>query len=362
MKETATGFETYFRQYLKRGISGGGPWSRWDYKDDLIVKGCYDLFCVTGDSFYRDVILKITEGRLLPDDAPCPYNLDMISGARTDMVFERLTGEDRFHQRFLKKMELFKEYPRTRNGNFWHKDIYPNQVWLDGLYMAMPVYLQDPVNSEDAMSQYENVRRILFVPEKGLYVHAWDEERRREWADSETGLSPNVWLRAMGWYLMSLADCYELVEQKQEERLAELLQEALDHLMKFQDPGTRMFYQLVDLPGEKGNYPETSGSAMAAYACMKGERLGMLRSGSFEAGAQILKGIGDTWLRNRNGTWTLGGICESAGLGPGPYNRRDRDGSVKYYLSEPVVEDNQHGVGACMMAWSEWLLGDNPPH
>lgn len=95
---------------------------------------------------------------------------------------------------------------------------------------------------------------------------------------------------------------------------------------------------------------------------MKGERLGMLRSGSFEAGAQILKGIGDTWLRNRNGTWTLGGICESAGLGPGPYNRRDRDGSVKYYLSEPVVEDNQHGVGACMMAWSEWLLGDNPPH
>lgn len=360
MQSRTAKFETYFKEYLDRGIAGGAPWKQWNYKDDITVLGTYDLFCATGDLFYRDAIFQITEGKLLADDAPCPYNLDMISAAKTDMVLERLTGEERYQKRFQRRMQLFEKYPRTKTGNFWHKDIYPNQVWLDGLYMAMPVYLQDPSNAVDAMRQFESVRDILYVPETGLYVHAWDEDRVQEWADPVTGLSPNVWLRALGWYLMSLADCYSLMPlPEQANRLAELLKEGLSALMKYQDTRTKMFYQLADLPEQPGNYPETSGSAMVAYSLMKGSRLGMLEEACFSQGAEILEGIAKTYLENQDGTWVLGGICGSAGLGAGPDNRTDRDGSVSYYLSEAIKPDNQHGTAACMMAYSEFLYGSD---
>ncbi len=355
-------FEPYFREYLNRGIAGGASWTHWNYKDDITVLGAYDLFCATGDLFYRDAILTVTKGLLPGDDAPCGHNLDTISAAKTDLVMERITGQARFHKRMQAKLEALKTHPRTPCGSFWHKDIYPDQVWLDGLYMAMPVYLQDPANAEDAVRQFETVRLRLYDEKTGLYRHAWDESRVQEWADPVTGQSPCVWGRAEGWFLMALADCCSLVPQPaQAERLTQLLREALDSLMPYQDPRTKMFYQLVDRSGEPGNYPETSGSAMIAYALMKGSRLGMLPPESFAAGAEILEGIAAHQLHGKDGRYVLDGICGSAGLGAGPDNRTDRDGSVAYYLSEPVRPDNQHGTAACMMAYSEFLYGE-PKH
>ena len=360
MKETSIAkFDRYFSEYLSRGIAGGTPRGAWNYKDDLIVLGAYDLFCATGDLFYRDAIFRVTEGLLPGDDASPAYNLDEISAAKTDVTFGQLTGQERFRKRLLRKLETLRSYPRTASGNFWHKDIYPGQVWLDGLYMAMPVYLQDPANADDVLRQFESVHRILYSEKTHLYFHAWDENREQEWADPKTGLSPCVWLRAEGWLLMALADCYALMPRpEQSARLAQLLQEALDGLMPYQDPKTGMFLQLVDRPDLPGNYPETSGSAMVAYALMKGSRLGMLRLGSFQRGAGILRGIADTQLIVKDDRLVLDGICGSAGLGAGPDNRADRDGSPEYYLGEEVSPDNQHGVGACMMAYSEFLFGD----
>lgn len=352
-------FDRYFNEYLGRGIAGGEPHEVWNYKDDLIVLGTYDMFCATGDLFYRDAIFRVTDGLLNGDDVPLTYNLDEISAAKTDLIFEQLTGQERFRRRRLQKLESLRSHPRTASGNFWHKNIYPGQVWLDGLYMAMPVYLRDPANADDAMRQFEAVRRILYSEKTHLYLHAWDEDKRQEWADPQTGLSPCVWLRAEGWLLMALADCYALMPRpEQSARLAQLLQEALDGLIPYQDPKTSMFLQLVDRPDLPGNYPETSGSAMVAYALMKGSRLGMLRPGSFRLGAGILQGIADTQLTLKNDRLVLGGVCASAGLGSGPDNRTDRDGSPEYYLSEAVRPDNQHGVGACMMAYSEFLFGN----
>lgn len=354
----ATGmqFDRYFREYLERGLSGGTPRNGWSYKDDITVLGTYDLFCVTGDLFYRDAILRLTKDLLPPDDEPCAHNLDQVSAAKTDLVLGRLTGDARYERRFAAKAAVLKDYPHTKCGSFWHKDIYPDQVWLDGLYMGMPVYLQDPANAEDAMRQFETVRRQLWDPETRLYRHAWDESRRQEWADPETGMSPCVWLRAEGWLLMAFVDCWQLVVQREhKDRLAELLREAVDGLLPYQDAGTSMFYQLPDKASEPGNYPETSGSAMAAYALMKGARLGILPMEYFARGAEILGGIARTQLTTVGGRLVLGGICGSAGLGAGPDNRTDRDGSIRYYLSEAIRPDNQHGTAACMMAYSEYL-------
>lgn len=356
MQLNFTRFDTYFRAYLKRGICGGAPHTHWNYKDDLMVLGTYDLYRATGDDFFRDSVLRMIRGILPPDDQPLGHNLDTISFGKTDLVMLALSGEKRWKQRLNAKQTALTGHPRTKSGNFWHKDIYPYQVWLDGLYMALPVYLQDPANAEDAMCQIEQVRRRLYLPERRLYRHAWDERRVQEWADPETGLSPCVWLRAEGWFLMMLVDIRELMPlPAQKERLDMILLEAIDGLLPYRQQESGMFLQLVDLVEEPGNYPETSGSAMVAYALMKGARLGMLPAGYFDQGADILAGIQRTCLKKTDEALVLDGICGSAGLGPGPDNRTDRDGSVAYYLSEAIRPDNQHGTAACMMAYSEYL-------
>ncbi len=351
-------FEKYFKGYLNRGIVGGAPHKGWNYKDDIMMVGAYDLFCASGDFSYRDEIIRLTDGLLPPDGKLKEHNLDFVSAGKTDIILGKLTGEVRYQKRLLDKQESLKTHPRTRNGNFWHKQIYPYQVWLDGLYMAMPIYLQDSSNEEDAVRQFENVRKYLFDDKLQLYFHGWDESRAEEWADPETGLSPCVWLRAEGWYLMALCDCYELMgKQEHKDFLAQLLKEAVDGILPYQDKKTRMFYQLADLVTMPGNYPEVSGSAMVAYALMKGQRLGMLPDGAYEKGAEVLEGIADTYLKEYDGRLVLEGICASAGLGAGPDHRTDRDGSPEYYLSEKQIPDNQHGTAACMMAYSEYLLG-----
>lgn len=358
MQQHLQRFDAFFRAFLQRGITGGAPHTHWNYKDDLTVLGAYGLYTATGDTFFRERVFAITEGLLPADDSPLGHNLDTISFGKTDLVFYALTGEGRWQRRLQAKLDALATHPRTASGNFWHKDIYPYQVWLDGLYMALPVYLQQPANADDAMRQLELVRSTLYLPAKGLYRHAWDERRVQEWADPKTGLSPCVWMRAEGWFLMALADLYPLMPKpEQKARLAGLLREALAGLLPYQDGTTRMFLQLPDLAGQPGNYPETSGSAMVAYALMKGARLGMLPAGDFAKGVAILEGIAATYLAEQDGRLVLNGICGSAGLGPGPDNRTDRDGSVAYYLSEPIRPDNQHGVAACMMAYAEYLRG-----
>lgn len=354
-------FETYFKEYLSRGIAGGAVHGRWNYKDDLIVIGAYDLFRASGDTFYRDAVMEVTRDALLPDGQLDGHNLDQISAAKTDRILEELTGQPRYRQRFREKLEKLKTHPRTRSGSFWHKDIYPYQVWCDGLYMCMPVYMTVPENVEDGVRQFEAARRYIFDEKKGLYRHAWDESRQQEWADRVTGQSPCVWLRAEGWLLMAFTDCYPLLlEEAQRVRFCGLLREAADGILPYRDPETKRFYQLVDQKALTGNYPEVSGTAMVAYALMKGARLGMLPASYGEKGEEILNGIAEHDLTAQDGRLVLEHICGSAGLGPGPDNRTDRDGTPEYYLSEKIRPDNQHGTGACMMAYSEYLLRRQP--
>ena len=158
---------------------------------------------------------------------------------------------------------------------------------------------------------------------------------------------------------MALADVYGLAKDytPRAEELVLLLKNGLDGLLQYQDRESQMFLQVVDHAGLPGNYPETSGSAMAAYALMKGVRLGMLDGSYWDKGSEVLEGIRRTWLKKEEDGWHLHGICASAGLGagPDPHNRKDRNGTPEYYISEAQMPDNQHGAAACMMAVSEQL-------
>lgn len=195
----------------------------------------------------------------------------------------------------------------------------------------------------------------MFQESKGLYYHGYDESRSIFWADKETGTSENFWLRAIAWLMMGLIDTMEEMDWKETRFMAELktmFKHGIDGILKYRDLTTGLFYQVVDHPEVEGNYPETSGSAMLAAAILKACRLGVLSAEKYqEIGEEILTTLIDRKTELENGHYTLAGICSVAGLGP---EKGRRDGSITYYLSEPVVNDDSKGIAALFMAYAQY--------
>ncbi len=353
--------ETMFPEFLKNKV--------WNYKDDLCVIGASYLAEVTGDEKWNRYITANSQWLMAEDGTVAnwkeeEHNIDKVSFGKSLRILRDLTGDAQYQVAVERAYDFLKHYPRTKTGNFWHKDIYPNQVWLDGLYMAMPFYaktlLETGNNSwDDIVNQFQSAHQLLWNKELELYIHGCDVSGKADWADPVTGQSPAVWLRAEGWYLMALADVYELAKGQtpRAEELAVLLKNGLKGVLKYQDQKTKMFYQVVDQANFPDNYLETSGSAMIAYALMKGTRLGILDEEHGRMGSQVLDGIERTYLKKEQDGYHLYGICASAGLGagPDPHNRKNRTGKPEYYVSEEQMTDNQHGTAACMMAVSEQL-------
>lgn len=359
----------YFAQYLENAFPKFLKEKVWNYKDDLCIIGAADLAAATGDVEWNRYITENAYWLMAEDGTVANWkegenNIDKVSFGKSLRILRDLTGDARYAAAVEKAYDFLKQYPRTESGNFWHKDIYPNQVWLDGLYMAMPFYAKTLTENgeerwDDILDQFQSAHRLLWDENLGLYVHGCDVSRQADWADPETGRSECVWSRAEGWFLMALIDVYELAvdHTPRATELGELLKNAVRGLLPYQDPETGMIYQVVEQKEYPGNYLETSGSAMIAYALMKGARLGVLDRALGEEGSRILDGIRDTYLKKEEDGFHLHGICASAGLGkgPDPHNRQDRDGTARYYVSEAQMTDNQHGTGACMMAVSEQL-------
>ena len=354
---------TFVRQYLAQYK----PYKAyWNYEDGCTLIGCIDLYRATGEELYREFVLDYLNTYVMPDGTipnyeMARYNIDSINCGKALFFGLEQTGDARFDKAIRFHMQRLREHPRCACGNFWHKQIYPNQIWLDGLYMAQPFYMayekmyDKYANVQDITSQFRNVRKYLFNEEKGLSYHAFDEAKLQPWANKETGLSANFWLRSMGWYLMALIDCIDLSSEMLFEHyktLVDLFRESIRGILRYQDAATGMFYQVIDHAEVDGNYLETSGSAMVAYALLKGVRLGVLNDEKYlPLGLKAFEGmVKEKLYTAEDGMMHLSGICAVAGLSD------KRDGSVAYYLSEPIVDDDSKGVGPFMMAWSEYLL------
>lgn len=337
----------------------------WNYIDGCMMVSLLELYKTTNEEKYLNFVKNYIDYYVHEDGSILGYSKEKYS---TDDVSETRVLFDLFawtkEEKYSKAIELVHEqilsHPRTKEGNFWHKKIYPNQVWLDGLYMMQPFYTRYESernrmqNYADIVSQYKTVYHIMRDKQTGLYYHGYDSSKTMFWADKETGLSQNFWLRSIGWWTVSLIDVFEYMnEQMFDERhtIMQLFKETVDSLLKFQDAETKMFYQVPNYPGREGNYLETSGSSMIAYAILKGARLKALPQRYQEIGLGIFNGICTKYLTIKNEDLNLGGICLVAGLGPETNQRRD--GSYEYYMSEPVVENDAKGVGPFIMAYTE---------
>lgn len=356
-----------FEKYIRQHLSEFKPGSCWNYEDGCVMLGSIMLYRITKDDFYKEFVIHYTDAFINEDGtinhySKEEYNIDSINSGKALFFLYEETGQEKYRLAIENLMDQLRSHPRTQCGNFWHKKIYPNQIWLDGLYMAQPFYMayetkyHNKENYNDIINQFKNVRKYMYQEEKGLYYHAYDEAKIQPWADKRTGCSPNFWLRAMGWYLIALVDTMdEMAEEIYEHyRLLQgIFKEAVKGILKYQDPETKLFYQVIDKPEVEGNYLETSGSAMVAYAILKGCRMGILSKEKYAGiGEAILMSLHDRKLKEEDGVLKLTGICAVAGLGPG----EKRDGSVAYYLSEPVVSDDHKGSGAFIMAYAQLIL------
>ena len=342
-------------------IREGKPAS-WNYIDGCMLTALMEMEGLTGNERYSRFVKECVDHFVGEDGSirtfkPEAHNLDDINEGRVLFELYRRTGDEKYRKAAEFLHRQLEQQPRTVEGNFWHKAIYPTQVWLDGIYMAQPFSALYDKNFgsgsySDPVGQIKNVRAKMFSEEKGLYFHGYDASRAAFWADPDTGCSRNFWLRSLGWFAVALADLLEILpEGGERESLRNIFTELMTSIDRYADAETGLYWQVPDQGGREGNYQETSGSAMMAYAMLKGARLGVLGEEYAVKGKKTFDGIMEKYLTFTEKGLNLGGICLVAGLGP--ENNRRRDGSYEYYISEPVVENDAKGVAPFVLAYTE---------
>lgn len=343
--------------------------TKWNYIDGCVTISLISLYDYTNESKYFNFVKDYIDYFIYDDGSLLGYKekeLDSISESRVLIDLYNYTKDDKYKKSIEYTYDKITKLDKTIEGSYYHKDIYPNQVWLDGLFMLLPFYtrytyfnannLDLDTKLEDIMTQYKNVRNNMFDEDKKLYYHGYDASKTIFWANKETGLSKNFWLRAMGWYLASISDVYSYMEDEDNKLyLKNLLKEAVDGILEYQDLETKLFYQVIDKKDYENNYLETSGSLLVAYSILKGVNIKALDESYKEIGLEIFENVCKYKLEvdEDNNEYKLKDICLSAGLGP--ENKPQRDGSIEYYLSEEVVSNDGKGIGPLIMAYTEAL-------
>lgn len=332
---------------------------KWEYKPTFVLLAFQDLYRQTKDVKYNNYIKEYIDTFTDSTGAIAQYNgkefnIDYVSPGKLMFDLYKSTQDSRY----LNAMKLLKSQidgqPRTPSGGFWHKKIYPDQMWLDGIYMHAPFYTHYTVAYEngkgldDVARQFELFHDHDFDPKTGLPYHAWDESKQIGWANKETGTSPTIWARGVGWYAMALTDALDYFpkDHPKYKVLVTYLNEVANALEKQQDE-TGLWYQITDKGATDGNYPEASGSAMFVYAFAKGVNKGYLPRRFKKLANKGFDGIIKEFVTvSPDGEVHLSQISASIGLGGNPF----RDGSNAYYVNAKKSTDNSIGVGAFIMA------------
>ena len=338
---------------------------RWDYTAGVALGAIERVGLARNDAAMLAYVKANMDRWVKPDGSiegydPAEHNLDDVSQGRLLFGLYRRTGDARYRRAADLLRGQLRTQPRTAEGGFWHKQVYPQQMWLDGLYMGEPFYAQyartfgEPAAFDDVARQFLLVARHTRDPRTGLMYHGWDAARAQPWADTATGLSRNFWARAMGWYVVGLVETLDHFPADHPDRpaLVRALREAADAVVRVQDPATGLWWDVLDQPNRAGNYLEASASSMFVYALARAARLGYVDASYRRLAERGFDGLLANLVRdNPDGTSSLVNVVQVSGLGGNP--RKDgsaRDGSFAYYVSEPVVTDDYKGVGPFILA------------
>ncbi|MNX45102.1 Unsaturated rhamnogalacturonyl hydrolase YteR [compost metagenome] len=343
---------------------------KWSYDDGVVQDGMNEIWRRTGNAVYFKYVQSKMDEFISPEGVIDTYsqdhfNIDNVKNGTVLLDLYKVTGQQKYFKAATTLWEQLQKHPRTKEGGFWHKKIYPNQMWLDGLYMGQPFYAEYAalINNKPAFDDIAN--QFIFMEKNardaktGLLYHGWDESKVERWADPKTGLSPHIWARAMGWYAMALVDVLDNFPKDHPKRkeLINILNRLSTAIKSVQNNKTGVWYDILDRPNDKGNYFESSASAMFVYAIAKGVRMQYLPQSYFAVADKGYKGMQQEFVEQRaENMVNLKGTVTVSGLGGKPY----RDGSYAYYLSEKVITNDPKGVGAFLKAINEMEIAAMP--
>ena len=343
---------------------------KWNYTTGLELKAFLDCS-------YMDELLPVREyvrdwyeaiidstGAIGGGYKEANYSLDHICPGWTLLKLVKSFPEEKYFKAIEQLYRQLQAQPRNAEGGFWHKQIYPDQMWLDGLYMAMPFYAEytrdyvaDSLRSahyEDIVHQFSLAYERCYDPANGLLRHAWDASHRMFWCDPQTGQSAHAWGRALGWYCMALVEVIDILDQDsrfEDKTLPSILSSVFASLLKVADPETGLWYQVLDCPGREGNYLEATCNAMFAYAMLKGVRLGVLDGVDEKMACQTYEQMVKTFVTvDDAGVVDLNECCAVAGLG----GKQMRSGKYDYYVNETIVKNDPKGMGPLIWAMHEY--------
>lgn len=283
------------------------------------------------------------------------YNMDRVRPGNNMITLYKRTGDDKYRKAIETLISQMKGQPRTHSGGFWHKKIYPYQMWLDGIYMSSPfmAYYAKEFNQpgwfDEVVFQIKEIYKETLDPETGLVYHAWDESRQQRWCNPETGQSKHFWSRGTGWYMMALVDVPDYLPEDHQGRqeIITILNELSEALLKVRDPETGLWYQVLDMGGREGNYLEASGSAMFIYAFAKGAKNGYLDKKYLDIANEAFDNMVKVMIKTGDdGLPVLTNTCGACGLGGNPY----READYNYYVTEKQVDNDQKGVAPFILA------------
>ena len=328
---------------------------KWNYCHGLELGAILDVWNKTGNRKYFDYVLSYADSIVNNDGSiktyrPEEYSLDRLNTGKILFPIYQQTKNEKYRLALNLLRKQVEKHPKTLIGVFWHKKIYPHQVWLDGIYMGCP-FLAEYAATFDEPELFDLVAHQIIETERvtkdsntGLLFHGWDESRQQRWADPETGRSPNFWSRAIGWYMMALVDVLDFMPENHPRRteIIRILNDISVTIEKYRDPATGMWYQVTDKVGAEGNYLESSGSAMFIYTWVKGAQNGFLPKVFEEKGRAAYDQYVKRFVKeNPDGTITVTDACEVAGLGG---EKEYRDGSYAYYISTPRRDNDPKAV------------------
>lgn len=340
------------------------PKLKWDYCHGLELQAMLDVYDTYGDKKIFDYALAYADTMIHNDGSIetyklHEYNIDRLnSGKFLFRIYEQTKDE-----KYKKAIDLLRSqldtHPRNEDGGFWHKKVYPNQMWLDGIYMGAPFYAEYAFRNnrvqdyQDIVNQFITVAHHTYDPKNGLYRHACDVSRKERWADPVTGQSQHSWGRAMGWYAMAFVDALDFIPKHEAGRdsMLVILNNIAAQVKRIQDPKTGLWYQVLDKSGEKGNYLESSCSTMFVYALFKAVRKGYIDKSYLKVALKGYQGILDNFIEvDKDGVVTITKACAVAGLGGKNY----RMGDYTYYINETIRSNDPKAVGPFIMASLEW--------
>ena len=340
------------------------PVPQWGYTNGLVLSACAKVYEKTKNQKYYDYIYAYADEMIDNTGEIKKYkladqNLDMIKSGDVLLYLYPKTKEERFLKAMKTLNSQLESQPKTSDGGYWHKKVYPFQMWLDGLYMAEPFharyvkeYEKDASQAkkvfDDVVLQFDLIQKHSRDQKTGLLFHGWDESKEQRWANKETGNSQHFWSRGMGWYGMALVDVLDFLPKNHpgRERLIQYLNQYAEAVVKVQDQ-SGLWWQVLNQGNREGNYLEATGTAMFVYTLAKGAHKGYISNKYLKNANEGFDGLIKNLVSvEENGVVNLNKCCAVAGLGGNPY----RDGTYEYYIGEKIRSNDPKGTGPFILA------------